>query len=192
MPGECILGGVPFAYYDRLSKRDRAIYDRSDAVASIVLPHPEPLRPMVEVLRAGLLRDDRRVVEAAAQTLCRAITESLAVAPVEVGVLAVRPRLRAAGELHGLYTADAGRPPRIRVWMRTVQFKRVVAFKTFLRTLLHEVCHHLDYTHLRLADSFHTQGFFKRESSLFHQLVPRETPADGEAPRRGPGARKGA
>jgi uncharacterized damage-inducible protein DinB len=47
----------------------------------------------------------------------------------------------------------------------------VVAFRTFLRTLLHELCHHLDYQHLRLADSFHTEGFYKRESSLFHQLV---------------------
>jgi hypothetical protein len=32
--------------------------------------------------------------------------------------------------------------------------------------------HHLDYTLLRLPDSFHTEGFFKRESSLFRQLVP--------------------
>ena len=111
---------------------------------------------------------------------------SLRVEPVDVGVLAVRPRLRGAAELHGLYTRDDGRPPRIRVWMRTVAYKRVVAFRTFLRTLLHEVCHHLDYTYLRLPDSFHTQGFFQRESSLFYQLVPRETPAPagrGTGPR---------
>jgi len=174
---------VPFAYYDRLSKRAKAIYDRSDAVGSIVLPLPEPIRPMVEVLRQGLAADDRRVVEAASRALARAITESLGVDPVDVGVLAVRPTLRGAAELHGLYTRDDGHPPRIRVWMRTVRYKRVVAFKTFLRTLLHEICHHLDYTHLRLADSFHTQGFFKRESSLFYQLVPRETsPERGTAP----------
>jgi hypothetical protein len=166
---------VPFAYYDRLSKRAKAIYDRSDAIGSIALPLPEPIRPMVDVLRQGLAADDRRVVEAASRALARAITDSLGVEPVEVGVLAVRPTLREA-ELHGLYTRDDGRPPRIRVWMRTVRYKRVVAFKTFLRTLLHEICHHLDYTHLRLADSFHTQGFFKRESSLFYQLVPREVP----------------
>jgi hypothetical protein len=193
MGGECIVGAVPFAYYGRLSRRDKAIYDRSDAVASIVLPQAEAMRPLVGILREGLARDDRRVVEAAAQTLGRAITESLQVTPVEVAVLAVRPRLRAAGELHGLYTSDEGKPPRIRVWMRTVQLKRVVAFKTFLRTLLHEVCHHLDYTHLGLADSFHTRGFFQRESSLFYQLVPRETPGE-ETPRRGhgPGAPSGA
>jgi hypothetical protein len=40
-----------------------------------------------------------------------------------------------------------------------------------LRTLLHELNHHLDYEVLKLEDSFHTEGFFKRESSLFKQLV---------------------
>jgi len=173
MRGECIVGAMPFAYYDRLSRREKAIYDRSDAVASIVLAAPEALRPMADVLRQGLAGDDRRVVESASQAIARAITDSLGVERVEVGVLAVRPRLRGEAELHGLYTREEGRTPRIRVWMRTVRHKRVVAFRTFLRTLLHEVCHHLDYTHLRLADSFHTQGFFKRESSLFYQLVPR-------------------
>jgi len=169
------LGAVPFAYYDRLSRRERTIYDRSDAVTRIVLPRPEPLRPIVDGLRQGLERDQRKVVEAAAQTLVRGLTDSLGVEPVDVGVLAVRPTLREA-ELHGLYTREPGRRARIRVWMRTVRYKRVVAFRTFLRTLLHEACHHLDYTHLKLADSFHTEGFFKRESSLFYQLVPREPP----------------
>ena len=119
---------VPFAYYGRLSKRAQAIYDRSDAVGSIVLPLPEPLRPMVGVLREGLAADDRRVVQASARALALAITESLDVEPVNVGVLAVRPTLRGAAELHGLYTRDDGHPPRIRVWMRTVRYKRVVAF----------------------------------------------------------------
>ena len=55
--------------------------------------------------------------------------------------------------------------------MRTAQKRKVVAFRSFLRTLLHEICHHLDYEYLKLEDSFHTEGFYKRESSLFHQLV---------------------
>ena len=41
----------------------------------------------------------------------------------------------------------------------------------FLRTFLHELCHHLDYEYLKTEDSFHTEGFYKRESSLFHQLM---------------------
>jgi hypothetical protein len=60
--------------------------------------------------------------------------------------------------------------------MRTARHRRVVAFRTFLRTLLHEIGHHIDYEHLRLADSFHTEGFFRRESSLFRQLVPEAEP----------------
>jgi hypothetical protein len=56
--------------------------------------------------------------------------------------------------------------------MRTARHRRVVAFKTFLRTLLHEVVHHLDFTLWRMPESFHTEGFFRRESSLFNQLVP--------------------
>ena len=164
---------MPFAYYDRLSRREKELYDRSDRIRRIDLPQAEGLRPMVEILRQGLARDDRKVVEAAAVRLVDGITAILGVEPVEIGVLAVRPRLRAA-ELHGLYTRDDQRRARIRVWMRTVHYRRVVAFRTFLRTLLHEVCHHLDYCHFKLADSFHTEGFFQRESSLFYQLVPRD------------------
>ncbi len=52
--------------------------------------------------------------------------------------------------------------------------RQVVAFRTFLRTLLHELCHHLDYTYLHLRDSLHTQGFYQRESSLFAALGARE------------------
>jgi hypothetical protein len=55
--------------------------------------------------------------------------------------------------------------------MRTAQRRQVVKFRTFLRTLLHELCHHLDYELLRLPDSFHTEGFYKRESSLLRQLL---------------------
>ena len=55
--------------------------------------------------------------------------------------------------------------------MRTAQRKKVVAFRTYLRTLLHELNHHLDVQLLELEDSFHTEGFYKRESSLFKQLV---------------------
>jgi hypothetical protein len=166
---------MPFAYYARLSRKDRAIYDQSDRVQSVRLERPEELRPLVALIEDALRGDDRPRVEQAALRLVRGITDMLGVEPVDVGVLAVRPSL-ATAELHGLYTRDTGRRPRIRVWMRTVRYKRVVAFRTFLRTLLHEVGHHLDYTYLKLADSFHTEGFFKRESSLFYQLVPREVP----------------
>lgn len=162
---------MPFAYYERLSAHDRAIYRRSDAAAPVALPRPEELRPLVEELRQALQGEARRDVEAATARLAAGLALQLGLPPVGLEVLAVRPAA-GWGELHGLYTRDERGSPRIQLWMRTVRHRRVVAFRTFLRTLLHEIGHHVDYERLHLEDSFHTEGFFKRESSLFRQLVP--------------------
>ena len=162
---------MPFAYYQRLSARERAIYRKSDAVTSVRLPRPGELVPRVEELRRALATEERRAVEAAAAALALGVAGQLELSPVRVEVLAVRPAAD-WGELHGLYTREASRTPRIQLWMRTAHHRRLVAFRTFLRTLLHEIGHHVDYERLGLADSFHTEGFFRRESSLFHQLVP--------------------
>jgi hypothetical protein len=167
---------MPFAYYERLSARDRAIYRRSDSVTTLVLPHPRELQPLVEGLRLSLASERLPDIDAASSTLALGLAGQLELPPVRLEVLAVRPSAD-WGELHGLYTREAGRTPRIQLWMRTAHHKRLVAFRTFLRTLLHEVGHHVDYERLELADSFHTEGFFRRESSLFHQLVPSQPPA---------------
>jgi len=179
---------MPFAYYQRLSARDQTVYLESDSIPAIRLPDADGLYPAVFALEQALAADDRRRVQAAATALAEGLTRRLGVEPVDVEILAVRPSLRAA-ELHGLYTYGTGRTPRIRVWMRTVRFRRVVAFRTFLRTLLHELCHHLDYRYLKLAESFHTQGFFMRESSLFRQLVSDSRGGRPGASRRGPAPR---
>jgi hypothetical protein len=100
-------------------------------------------------------------------------------------VLSVRPSGN-WGELHGLYEPfEDGTPPLITLWMRTVARKQVVAFKTFLRTLLHELCHHLDYELYRLPETFHTEGFYKRESSLYYQIRGESAPTGAGAARGG-------
>jgi uncharacterized damage-inducible protein DinB len=124
----------------------------------------------VDALEAALASEERAATQEATERLIRGLLEMLRLPPVRVEVLAARPHAR-WGELHGLYTAERGRTPKIQLWMRTAKQKRVVAFRTYLRTLLHEVGHHVDYTGIRLAESYHTEGFYKRESSLFHQLV---------------------
>jgi hypothetical protein len=162
---------MPFAYFERLTRRQQAIYLQSDAITAMPLRQPERLRPLVAELRRALESGNRRLTGSAAQLLGTALVQALGAPPVQVKVLAARPHA-SWGELHGLYeTARRGEPPLITLWMRTARRKRVVAFRTFLRTLLHEMGHHLDYTRLRLGDSFHTQGFYQRESHLFHQLV---------------------
>lgn len=162
---------MPFAFYERLSARDRATYRRSDEIGSIALPDASGLQPDVLELRSALEREERRGVQEAASLVADGLTRTLEVAPVQLAVLAVRPSSD-WGELHGLYTREARRPARIQLWMRTARQERVVAFRTFLRTLLHELGHHLDYELFGLGESFHTEGFFRRESSLFKQLVP--------------------
>jgi hypothetical protein len=169
---------MPFAYYARLSRSQQAVYRKSDSIAEIPLREPARLHPLVSALEHALTREDRTATQAATDRLIRGLTDALAVPPVRVQVLAARPHAH-WGELHGLYTAEPRRTPMIQLWMRTAKQKRVVAFRTFLRTLLHELGHHLDYALLQLPDSYHTEGFYKRESSLFYQLVPRRNPSPG-------------
>lgn len=154
----------------RLTRSQQLIYDRSDAVGSIRLQATARLRQAVATLPSLLAAGSADDVERAAQIIADEICTALRVARVRVRVSGTRPS-SARGELHGLYTpGSATGAGAISVWMLTAKRGQVVAFKTFLRTLLHEICHHLDYAHLRLADSFHTEGFYRRESSLFHQI----------------------
>jgi hypothetical protein len=185
---------VRFAYYGRLSRRDQAVYRRSDEVTAVALPDAAALAPAVERLGRALGADDAAEVAVASAEIAGRISRQLGAPAPAVQVLAVRPS-EDWGELHGLYTQDADEVARIRVWMRTARRADVVAFRTFLRTLLHELCHHLDFEVLGLDPSFHTEGFFRRESSLVRQLAPpARRPRQGTlplpAPRDPPGRRR--
>lgn len=160
-----------FAYFDKLSRARQSIYLRSDAIESIGLPAGLALGGTVTRIAHGLREEDRAAVQSACQGLITALVGGYHVPPVRVRVLARRPA-DGYGELHGLYEPeDEGVGARITVWMRTAQKKQVVAFKTFLRTLVHELCHHLDYELFALEETFHTEGFYKRESSLAGALL---------------------
>ncbi len=159
-----------FPYYSKLSRRQQAIYRSSDAIEKIAVIDVAALWPLVTQLQLALTSENRKAIQAIIEQLVAGLNVSLKVPALKVKVLAVRPS-RNWGELHGLYEREEGATAQISVWMRTAKNKKVVAFKTFLRTVLHELCHHLDYELYKLPDSLHTEGFFKRESSLFHQLV---------------------
>ncbi len=185
---------MPFAYYNRLNRRQKAIYRASDKVKGLKLPRADVAREHAGALAAALEQDgpaaqQRRAVARAATRLAGEVCAQLEVDPVRVKILARRPR-SAESELHGLYTWEEGRRAEISLWMRTAQRKQVVAYRTFLRTLLHELCHHLDYHLLELDDSFHTEGFFQRESSLARQLLGEAAGAKPKAPR-GAAAKRG-
>jgi len=162
--------GKKFAYYRKLSARQKRIYDKSDSITEIDLPQASRFGLCVRDLAKWLAAENKAEVQRAAQRLANGLSEVFEVPRVAIKVLAKRPS-RNWGELHGLYEVEQGSHPVITVWMRTAQRKQVVAFKTFLRTIVHEYMHHLDYARLRLADSFHTEGFYKRESALIKDLM---------------------
>lgn len=161
-----------FDYYKKLSAKRQSVYRQSDAIIAVALPDAASLQPPAQALVAALKSEDRAVVQRLSQQVTNGIIDQLHTPPLRIQVLAVRPS-DDWGELHGLYLPeDEGKSAKIQLWMRTAKHKRVVAFKSYLRTLLHEICHHLDYEFYKFPETFHTEGFYNRESSLFHQLVP--------------------
>jgi hypothetical protein len=166
------------------SSVDQRTYERSNAIGAIRVPPHPVLVPRTLAIDAALEIGDRRRVQAASQALLDALCILLRVAPLRVEVCGIRPTNH-YGELHGLYTPAATdqKRDRVQVWMHTARRRQVVAFKTFLRTLIHELGHHLDYEYLKLSRSFHTEGFYKRESSLVYQLLPSDFSSSKLRPR---------
>ena len=157
----------------RLSRAQQREYDRSNTVSDVAVSVSARCARAVALLEPALTHGDRPRTQRVAQVICDELCASLHLPRVDVEVRQVRPSDR-SGELHGLYEA-AGRSRLISVWMFTAKRGQVVAYRTFLRTLIHEIGHHLDYQHLRLSDSFHTDGFFQRESSLVRRLLAAAT-----------------
>lgn len=165
---------MQFAYYTRLSAARKRIYRASDAIDTLGLPPGIAPAAQVAAIRSALAAGDRGKLHHACQDLADALTRGYRVAPLAIRVLARRPA-DGDGELHGLYEPEeGGTPAKISVWMRTAQREQVVAFRTFVRTLCHEICHHLDYELFTLEETFHTDGFYKRESSLANALLAQQ------------------
>jgi hypothetical protein len=144
-------------------------FRESECFTSIDLPvHPQllELAKVIEHVMKGGIRDQVR--KACAEFLAEAAAFYRVRAP-EVHALAARPlRVREGGwqtELFGDYSLGDG---RIRLWTRTAVRKQVTSFGTFLSTLCHEFCHHLDCQKFGFARSPHTRGFYARAALLYH------------------------
>ena len=68
------------------------------------------------------------------------------------------------------HTLGSNTPIKIEIWNLTAMKKQRRSNKEFFNTLIHELCHHLDYQVLSLSKSLHTAGFYKRISDLNHRL----------------------
>ena len=145
-----------FNFYNRLTSRQQSIYRQSDDIKHLTLKDVKCLHNESSTLETLLIEEDLVKIEMVCQTIADDIVRQIKSPRLKVQVLSVRPS-DDWGELHGLYLPeDDGQPAKIQVWMRTAKNKKVVAFKSFLRTLLHELCHHIDYEHFGFPETFHT------------------------------------
>ncbi len=163
---------MAFSHYHRFNKAQIKIANKSDSLPPVRFVQLAPLQQLSDEIHKQLSLENLEFVERSSQQLVDAICAQLDFSSARIHVLERRPHDEQS-ELHGLYEpVDETRPrARIYVWMRTAKRHQVVAFKTYLRTLIHELCHHLDYEYYRLEDSLHTQGFFRRESNIIKQLI---------------------
>lgn len=146
-----------------------AEFQRSDQMADLALPSAELCRPLAAAIEAALAADDRPAVGEACRAFLNELSRFYNVSAPPITVLEARPLHYYEGggsmELFGDYHPKT---KTIRVWMRTAVRQKVTSFGTFLSTLCHEFCHHLDYEMLRFCDSYHTRGFYERVAALYH------------------------
>ena len=150
-------------------------YDASDAMVNLELPADGRLQEAARAIESAMEAEQLPAVRDACAGFLAAAADFYHVRTPEVKALNARPlRVREGGwssELFGDYTLDTA---TIRIWTRTAVQKRVTSFGTFLSTLTHEFCHHLDVQGLGFPRSPHTRGFYERAGLLYHHI--RNTP----------------
>lgn len=155
----------------------RAAFLRSDELGALPLPQDARLAVFAARIEAAMKVEQGGDVRHACEDFLSAASQFYRVAPCTIRVLAARPiRVREnwSTELFGDYHPKT---MAIRVWMRTAVRKEVTSPGTFLSTLCHEFCHHLDFQKFGFRGSWHTRGFFERTALLYHH-------ARGTPPKR--------
>jgi hypothetical protein len=149
-------------------KANRAGFLESDQTRTLDLPQDGSLLTITKSIESAMRRGRSTDVRRTCVDFLKAASEFYKVAECGIRVLAARPlRVRESWstELFGDYTPES---MLIRVWMRTAVRREVTSFGTFLSTLCHEFCHHLDYQKFEFHDSWHTRGFYERAAALYH------------------------
>ena len=171
-------------FFYRLQPHAQRCYLESDAITKYEFVPDNAASNAVAALTHVLERGNAASTEAAARKAATEMCRVAGVPPLAIDVREVRPK-NARGELHGLFYPANPRnrtPPNIVLWMRTAERHDVVKPRTFVRTLMHELVHYFDYSVLKLEDSFHTHGFFARESFLVRTTAGQKVVKETEGP----------
>jgi len=162
---------------DSPPRKQRAAFLESDRIVDLNLPQDRSLAAIAKSIESAMKLDMMAAVRNACADFLTMASSFYKVQNCGVKVLAARPlRVREnwSTELFGDYDPTT---MVIRVWMRTAVKKEVTSFGTFLSTLCHEFCHHLDLQLFKYPDSWHTRGFYQRTALLYHD-------ARGTAPKK--------
>ncbi len=158
-------------------KANRSGFLESDRIRTLDLPQDGRLLANAKSIEYGIAAGTTANVRNACKEFLAAASEFYRVPDGGIRVLSARPlrvRERWTTELFGDYSPET---MLIRVWMRTAVRKEVTSFGTFVSTLCHEFCHHLDFQKFGFRDSWHTRGFYERAAALYHH-------ARGTPPKR--------
>ena len=153
------------------------LFRASDQLGALPLPSDDRLRRIATQIELAMNNGAMKDVAGACERFLTTASDFYQVRRCAVRVLAARPlrvREHSTIELFGDYHPDT---MLIRVWMRTAVRKEVTSFGTFLSTLCHEFCHHLDFHRFHFGNSWHTRGFYERTGVLYHH-------ARGTPPKR--------
>lgn len=142
----------------------KTIYEKSNEITSVRLNSFSKVYAH-EVLLSNESSSDR---EYNAQLLLDYLCKKFRIEPVTLMVTpAPRPCSRRNAQTYGLYQVAR---KHIIIYNTTAKTKKAIAIKTFYETLLHEFIHHYDMVCLKLGDSPHTSGFYKRIGDLKEKL----------------------
>jgi len=147
-------------------KAGRAGFLESDRIKTLDLPHDERLPSITGFIELAMKAGHSAAVWRATTDFLKVASNFYNVPDCGIRVLSARPlrvREHTATELFGDYAPET---MLIRLWMRTAVRKEITSFGTFLSTLCHEFCHHLDFQRFGFPDSWHTRGFY--EAALYH------------------------
>ena len=147
----------------------KARFAESDRLRTLAVPKDDRLRAVAKSIASAMANGATSSVRQGCTEFLSIASDFYRVRQPAIRVLAARPlRVREGGsaiELFGDYNPNT---MLIRLWMRTAIRKQITSFGTFLSTLCHEYCHHLDCRLFGFPESWHTRGFYGRTAALYH------------------------
>ncbi len=147
---------------------ERADFLQSDRTKTLDLPGDRRLPDAATLIASAMATGRSAEVRRACALFLAEAAKFYGVPACGVRVLAARPLWVRENWSTGLFGDYHPETMLIRLWMRTAVRKEITSFGTFLATLCHEFCHHLDFQRFRFSDSWHTRGFYERTAVLYH------------------------